>query len=413
VNPGRWLAISVVLNLGLAGILAARFLGTPTPAPASPATPAPVSKPVVKKVIETNDVVLPGTVTRQDWHAIESEDYKKYIANLRAIGCPEETIRDIIILDLNKQYIDRRRAAFPRKPFVYWDTSNALRGGRNTEEREREQSLLALDQEKRKLVRELLGVDLTEELAKYHMSNSRADLENMWTYLVPEKREAVRLLQSRYDEQVRLIRAKADPDGRLSPELQQQLKEAKARNEADLAQALAPAELEQYQLRMSGTASNLRLALSAFEPTEDEYQRLFPLRKAYDEIFSDPTFDRNDPEQLKVRTEAYAQMEEKMRGVLNPERYADYLRSRDKDYADAYQFVKLWELPKEMTIRLYEIKTKVDAQTREVTASTTLDAATRQEMLASIKTQGQTALKTALGERAYQGYLRRNRSLMF
>jgi len=31
------------------------------------------------------------------WQEIESPDYQVYIANLRDIGCPEQTIRDIII----------------------------------------------------------------------------------------------------------------------------------------------------------------------------------------------------------------------------------------------------------------------------------------------------------------------------
>jgi hypothetical protein len=38
------------------------------------------------------------------WRSIESADYKEYIANLRAIECPEQTIRDIIIADVNKLY---------------------------------------------------------------------------------------------------------------------------------------------------------------------------------------------------------------------------------------------------------------------------------------------------------------------
>ena len=31
------------------------------------------------------------------WEAVESADYKQYIENLRSVGCPDETIRDIII----------------------------------------------------------------------------------------------------------------------------------------------------------------------------------------------------------------------------------------------------------------------------------------------------------------------------
>src|SRR5690349_3100498 len=38
------------------------------------------------------------------WQEVESDDYPTYIANLRNIGCPEQTIRDIIIADVNALY---------------------------------------------------------------------------------------------------------------------------------------------------------------------------------------------------------------------------------------------------------------------------------------------------------------------
>ena len=43
------------------------------------------------------------------WREVESADYPTYVANLRQIGCPEQTIRDIIIADVNALY-SRRRA---------------------------------------------------------------------------------------------------------------------------------------------------------------------------------------------------------------------------------------------------------------------------------------------------------------
>src|ERR1051326_4732822 len=42
-----------------------------------------------------------------DWLALESSDYRRYIANLRAAGCPEQTIRDLIITDLDRSYRQR------------------------------------------------------------------------------------------------------------------------------------------------------------------------------------------------------------------------------------------------------------------------------------------------------------------
>src|SRR6266404_3905949 len=35
--------------------------------------------------------------SRFQWGEIESDDYRVYVANLRAIGCPEETIQDLIL----------------------------------------------------------------------------------------------------------------------------------------------------------------------------------------------------------------------------------------------------------------------------------------------------------------------------
>jgi hypothetical protein len=42
-----------------------------------------------------------------DWSRIESPDYRTYIANLRSIGCPEQTIRDIITADLDALYASK------------------------------------------------------------------------------------------------------------------------------------------------------------------------------------------------------------------------------------------------------------------------------------------------------------------
>ena len=59
---------------------------TSTPAAPAPATAAAV---VVRSITNT-------AVQKIDWRMVESADYRQYISNLRGIGCPEETIRDII-----------------------------------------------------------------------------------------------------------------------------------------------------------------------------------------------------------------------------------------------------------------------------------------------------------------------------
>ena len=74
------------------------------------AKPIPGDKPVPKATTAEPAAAAPAASSQKfDWRLVESEDYRKYIANLRAIGCPEETIRDIITADVNKLYESKRK----------------------------------------------------------------------------------------------------------------------------------------------------------------------------------------------------------------------------------------------------------------------------------------------------------------
>src|SRR5215472_8944655 len=53
------------------------------------------------------------------WQEVESPDYPTYVANLRSIGCPEQTIRDIIIADVNGLYA-RKLATELTTPEQQW-----------------------------------------------------------------------------------------------------------------------------------------------------------------------------------------------------------------------------------------------------------------------------------------------------
>src|SRR5438045_9775863 len=86
---------------------------TEEPAPAAPA-PEPVVITNVEREVITNQI---------QWAQLESEDYRTYIARLRSIGCPEQTIRDIIIADLDKVLAPRVSAASGhRKNLQYWQS---------------------------------------------------------------------------------------------------------------------------------------------------------------------------------------------------------------------------------------------------------------------------------------------------
>src|ERR1700749_813691 len=58
-----------------------------------------------------------GTITRTNvfvrhenftWEQVTSTNYLEFVKNLRAIGCPEQTVRDIVTSEINRVYARRR-----------------------------------------------------------------------------------------------------------------------------------------------------------------------------------------------------------------------------------------------------------------------------------------------------------------
>jgi hypothetical protein len=64
------------------------------------------------------------------WRVLESADYRTYVRNLRAIECPEQTIRDIITADVDADVYARRRETIrtQEQGLAAHPLSNSLRG---------------------------------------------------------------------------------------------------------------------------------------------------------------------------------------------------------------------------------------------------------------------------------------------
>src|SRR5437879_6431121 len=93
-----WVSVGINLALVVAWWVSARHFPPTRPAPAASTEAA-------------SDQNRSRTVVRRQffsWRELESRDYPTYIANLRDIGCPEQTIRDIIIADINALFTQRR-----------------------------------------------------------------------------------------------------------------------------------------------------------------------------------------------------------------------------------------------------------------------------------------------------------------
>ena len=198
MNSKSALLVSIIVNAGLAVAVVARLKNRPAapgPVPAAATSNATV---ITRTLTRPVPIVLSSVVTNTiehkfDWRAVESADYRKYIENLRAIGCPEETIRDIIIADVNKLFASRKTTAKTNgKKFEYWKAGNMF-GDMMDEDKIKQQQALAA--EKRALLKELLGIEPEEKPDLFAGMNP---FETMLDFLPAAKQNQLIELEQKY-----------------------------------------------------------------------------------------------------------------------------------------------------------------------------------------------------------------------
>lgn len=339
------------------------------------------------------------------WAQLESEDYKTYVARLRSIGCPEQTIRDIIIADLDKLLAPQIAAASGRRKILkYWHPEEAEMSNdvnpHETFQLERE-----IDKRKREIIRELVGVDLQRERMK---STGHEDYyERRLSFLSEERRTQIREILEKFDDAEQKLRDKeAQAEGNLSAADRAQLRILREQRETELDQVLAPTEKAQFDLWLSPTANEVRHALYGMNATEQEFQTIYQARKTFDEVWGQREPDLLDPAGRQQMEQAKSEMEGKIFQGLGELRYAEYQRGQDDDFHLLSALVTRFKLPREKAAEVYGYKAVTMSYRDQIRADSNLNAQQKDEAIKAIVQETKTAVQTVLGPKAFNHYLR-------
>ena len=102
MNTKPLLILSLALNV-VFGVVIITTLSPETDSTLGLSGTGHYSESPLGQVATNSQQVVTNTVVKQmTWETVEAADYREYIENLRNIDCPEETIRDIILADVNK-----------------------------------------------------------------------------------------------------------------------------------------------------------------------------------------------------------------------------------------------------------------------------------------------------------------------
>jgi len=352
------------------------------------------------KIVKTN--IVENHAFR--WSQVESEDYRAYIERLRAIGCPEQTIRDLVIADIDKLFAPRLHALHPAaRELNYWQSdAKELESSADFQDRERQQR--QIDFEKREIVRQLLGIDLVSERARVRATEDFSG--RRLGFLSDDKRSQVRMLVEHYNAEEVTVRQKTWEEGEaLTEDDQARLKLLQQQRDATIAKVLTPTELEQYQLAMSPLAYQVRDSLFGMNANEQEYLALYKLNKEFHDKW--PTdVPPTDPQQRNEWEQARAELQAQIKDSLGDSRYAEYRRAQDQDYRELAIAAARYKVPAAVVSEVYGYK-QAALEARARVAGNRLIAPDQQaNTLQALAAETEATVKGALGEKTYNYYLR-------
>jgi hypothetical protein len=330
------------------------------------------------------------------WAQLEAEDYRDYVARLRSIGCPEQTIRDIIIADVDKLLAPKLQAASGRTNGVYYWQPIEQELWEGAEQKEALRQQRVVDFEKREVIRELLGVDLVGERLRIQ---GQGDYHGeRLTFLPEEKRARVRMVLDQFaDEERTLLEQQAEEGNAIAASTE--LARVRQQKEAALAPLLTPDERKQYDLWFSATAAAVRDSVFGMDANEEEFLKLYQLRQNYETKLGG-NFGPGNPAWNDYQTQIHQ--------TLGDQRYAEYARAQDNDYRELLRTAKRFQLSPKVAAQLYSYKQPVEEERARVETDPSLSPEQKTAAFEVIAQETGRALKEGLGEKAFRHFMQRN-----
>ncbi|MDP6753940.1 MAG: hypothetical protein QGF56_09655, partial [Verrucomicrobiota bacterium] len=330
------------------------------------------------------------------WSQIEAADYQTYVENLRRIGCPEETIRDLVKQDLDKAYDQRKADILNKAPARndFWKTGhpNKLSQPSGTTRSQMAQ----LDQEKNQVLGDLFGRDGVAAINRpTPLARARSQAKSGYAMdFIPEETKAeLNNLEQEFGSELLRKMAQGASDAQDMAEIRQLRQD----RDQSIATILTPEQKMEYDLRKSPTAANMRLQMEGFDPSESEFRDIFSSRKAFDDEYGTVPGSTISQADAEVRQLAEREMNEQIRSSLGDDRYQDYMRQTDYDYKSIHKITERQGLGENISAQVYEMKGSAEELAREIRMNNGLSIEERQMQLGQIQNATARGIESMLG----------------
>lgn len=334
----------------------------------------------------------PKVVVRRqffNWAEIESDDYPTFIANLRRIGCPELTIRDIIVADVNHLYAQRRAQEVVSGETEWWKSEPDLTATQNAVKK-----ITELEKEKNDLLTRLLGPNWNIDFTNVSAPGTVALDGPVLGKLDPEiKLRVQEIAAASGRKSIEYVEAQRAAGKSLDPA---EMARIRAENRAELAKVLTPEQLEEYLLRHSSVAENLREQLRGFNATPEEFRAIFRARDAIDNEI-ELRYSGDDAASVRTREELRRKRDAAIESALGPDRSGLYKATADPLFREAQFLTQQSGAAPEKVLPLYQIQVEGQRERQRIAADRTMTPAERATAIRAVAEQEEAARRKLLG----------------
>lgn len=340
-----------------------------------------------------------GKTDAKLWSKLSAGDYAATAARLRAEGFPPNLVRAIVRSQIAESFSERRKALNPQKTDLpFWQPEPPMDPKVQKELRE-------LGREERELVKQVLGNDRPDESDPMYA----AYLRRQYGDLPREKIDQLTKVQQDYNELRNEIFTALSAGGgpvSIAGDTRDKLALLEKEQRKDIQQLLSPKEFEEYELRTSSTANNMRYQLSPFNPSEQEFRTIFALQKAFDDQYRGSQYGPGEQtrEQMQQRSEAQKQLTQDIKAALGPERGADYERSIDGNFQQISRITQRLNLPQDAAVSVWNLQKETEQRVAALRQDRSLPPDVRNQQLSTLNAEVTAKVTAALGQSGYDAY---------
>lgn len=321
-----------------------------------------------------------------NWKDIESASYLDYIKSLRAVGCPDDKVRLIIMADINELFGKKRVEAAVEHDPQWWKAQPDIMIANALQQKGRQ-----LEEERRAMIEKFLGAEALENERSEAMLWSSVQLTGpVLGALTPDLHNTVQEICARsMDRHQGAFWARVNDGQGLN---QVEMAKLREQTRADLRRVLNAEQLEEFLLRYSQNAHNLRLELAGFDPTADEFRKVF---RVIDPIQHQLQLEVGGSEALsqQQRERFERQRDSAIKDTLGARRYEQYLITKDPLYRNAQAMAQQYGAPPKAVMPIYQMTKATEARRQKIITDAALSP---QERSAALNVVNQEQMQSVM-----------------